>query len=205
MKIEPGIRFGALVVIEKDTPSRSGKSRWICKCDCGEFSSVQDCNLKTGNSKGCGCAKGKTHGLSKTQAYSSWRAMIVRCYNPKFVKFNKYGGAGIIVCEFLRATPRNLIDLIGERPEGKSIDRINGNLSYTCGSCAECLRFGFQLNVRWSDDFQQNQNRNSARLITFNGSTHCIAEWSRILGVSENTLRSRVKRGDDLIPKTITQ
>jgi hypothetical protein len=51
-----GRRFGKLVVVEKTSPdSMTGKSRWLCKCDCGkEHIAMQD-NLKEENTKSCGC------------------------------------------------------------------------------------------------------------------------------------------------------
>ncbi len=51
-------KFGKLTVI-KDTEKRDKKGLviWLCKCDCGNFCEVRSDNLKTGNSKSCGCLK----------------------------------------------------------------------------------------------------------------------------------------------------
>lgn len=48
-----GQRFGKLVVIEHD--DTNNVNAWLCKCDCGNFKSVRATNLKTGNTKSCGC------------------------------------------------------------------------------------------------------------------------------------------------------
>lgn len=31
--------------------------------------------------------------------YSTWQSMLARCYNPKHDSYDKYGGAGVTVCE----------------------------------------------------------------------------------------------------------
>lgn len=51
-----GQRFGKLVVIEP-APSKSGKTYWKCKCDCGNYKTVQGNHLKNGKVISCGCYK----------------------------------------------------------------------------------------------------------------------------------------------------
>lgn len=43
-------RFGRLIAIEYN-----GNSKWKCKCDCGNEVLVETNNLRTGNTKSCGC------------------------------------------------------------------------------------------------------------------------------------------------------
>lgn len=53
-----GKRFGKLTVIGKDENSRPKKVRWICQCDCGsDPKSIQASNLKSGQTKSCGCIR----------------------------------------------------------------------------------------------------------------------------------------------------
>ena len=53
-----GQRFNDLTVLRRDTSSK--KTKWVCRCElCGREVSVFAYNLKNGNSKNCGCAKGK--------------------------------------------------------------------------------------------------------------------------------------------------
>lgn len=47
--------FGKLTVIKQVKNSKSGKIRWLCRCACGNFSTVFSSNLKNGNTKSCGC------------------------------------------------------------------------------------------------------------------------------------------------------
>ena len=49
-----GKRFGTLTVIAKDnTPSC--RTRWICKCDCGNIKSIEGIHLTQGKITSCGC------------------------------------------------------------------------------------------------------------------------------------------------------
>lgn len=43
-------RFGRLIALEYN-----GNSKWKCKCDCGNELLVETGNLRTGNTKSCGC------------------------------------------------------------------------------------------------------------------------------------------------------
>jgi 5-methylcytosine-specific restriction endonuclease McrA len=52
-----GQRFSRLIAIEVN-PERSketGRTHWVCQCDCGNISVVRGDFLRTGNTKSCGC------------------------------------------------------------------------------------------------------------------------------------------------------
>ena len=46
--------FGKLTALSK-APSRSGKTYWLCQCECGELKEIQTSHLITGAIKSCGC------------------------------------------------------------------------------------------------------------------------------------------------------
>jgi len=53
-----GKKFGRLLVVSeipKEDRKRPGEREFICKCDCGNERRVKISNLKSGNSKSCGC------------------------------------------------------------------------------------------------------------------------------------------------------
>lgn len=191
-----GERFGALTVVGF-CESKNG-TYWNCVCDCGSRTVVRGSRLTGGITKSCGCVtKLKTHGLRGDSVYGSWRGMLRRCYEKNYHAYSRYGGDGIFVCEFLRASPANLITLLGERPSGNhSIDRIDTNGSYTCGICAECLLKGWPSNVRWATPLIQNRNRNCVTPITYHGQTQYLSDWSKITGIPYRTLITRRGRGD---------
>jgi len=108
--------------------------------------------------------------------------MIQRCTNPKYTRFSDYGGAGITVAkEWLKSFEAFFADM-GERPVGKSLDRIDGKLGYFKGNC------------RWATPREQSQNMSRNHLLTFRGETKCVVEWSRTVGLSPNTITGRLQR-----------
>ena len=60
-----------------------------------------------------------------------------RCLNPKNISYKDYGGRGITVCKRWQGPQgfQNFLADMGERPRGKSIDRINANGNYEPGNC----------------------------------------------------------------------
>jgi 5-methylcytosine-specific restriction endonuclease McrA len=198
-----GRKYGKLVALKE---SEAGYPFWIFQCDCGKTKALRKGDVTFGRTTSCGCHRdsvvvkrnkdtAKWGGLSQTGAGVSWQAMMTRCYNRNNHTYAVYGAVGINVCEFIRATPGNLVLLIGERPKGKTLDRINNLDSYHCGQCAECLSKGWPLNVKWSTPTQQGRNQKTNRLLTINGETHCVTEWAEIAGISESGLRDRIRRG----------
>ena len=52
-----GQKFGLLTALISDGKDSTGKTTWLCQCDCGNKKSITMLNLKSGNSKSCGCKK----------------------------------------------------------------------------------------------------------------------------------------------------
>ena len=63
-----GKRFGMLTVLYRTDdyiqPSGQHKRMWHCKCDCGTECNVRAADLKTGNTKSCGCFQQFSRGKS---------------------------------------------------------------------------------------------------------------------------------------------
>lgn len=184
-----GKRFGKLVVLRRESNGR--RKHWLCRCDCGTEKLVQSGGLIDGSTSSCGCARGdliskanKRHGRAGKgdPTYQSWLAMQKRCDNPNDHQAARYKNRGITVCDEWRDFTVFLSDM-GERPEGKTLDRINNDKGY----CKE--------NCRWATPREQSLNRGNNRLITALGKTRAISEWSRECGVSIPVISSRLARG----------
>jgi len=160
--------YGRLTVIGHVGKSKYGISMWNCRCECGNEYVGNSNSMRTGKTLSCGClqsqraaeanAKRATHGLARRKkgerpkfspTYQSWKCMVERCVNPNAPNAHLYGGRGITVCDRWQGRDgfTNFLADLGERPEGKTIDRINTDGNYEPG------------NVKWSTPKEQAANR----------------------------------------------
>ena len=127
---------------------------WECTCDCGGIINIRVDALKSGNTSSCGCVvnPGNTqHGYYGSPTHRSWTSMKNRCTNANYHEFHYYGGRGITVCDRWLESFENFLEDMGERPEGRTLDRIDGDLGY------------FKENCRWATLQEQSQNRKSRK------------------------------------------
>lgn len=64
-----GQKFNSFTVIELDE-IKNGRSKWKCKCECGEIRSIYGTNLTRGLSKSCGCKKSQYLKIANTDDIS---------------------------------------------------------------------------------------------------------------------------------------
>lgn len=64
-----GVRFGRWLVVGRGINDRTGRTRWVCRCDCGMEKVVQANHLRNGVSKSCGCF----HNEEASRRASSWK------------------------------------------------------------------------------------------------------------------------------------
>jgi hypothetical protein len=178
-----GERFGMLVAVKL---VRVGlERRWKCVCDCGGGTIATVGNLRSGNSKSCGCRKRAvlgestvTHGRHGTRAYSSWQAMRTRCNNSNFHAYPRYGGRGITICARWNSFENFFADM-GERPKGMSLERVDNSGNYEPNNCV------------WATPYTQAHNMRVNHWITYKGETMILQDWARRFGVDASTLRKQ--------------
>ena len=186
-----GQKFSHLKVLRRDPTNKRGY--WYCECDCKRIVIVYGGHLRCGSTKSCGiCLK---HNMSYTKEYGTWKHLIQRCTNSKAARYRDYGGRGIKVCAGIRNSFEVFYSLVGDRPGNHSIDRIDNEKNYSCGSCNDCNKNEWILNIRWATiEIQSNNNRSNVR-ITYKGKTQTRKQWSNELGFKADVLRNRLRRG----------
>jgi hypothetical protein len=182
-KLEAGLTIERWTLLWRDS---SKPYHWTCKCGCtkGTIKSIRDSSLKSGKSQSCGCLKlelledRKTHGMSGTPTYISWQGMWRRVrHHPDYLR------KGIKVCPRWESFNLFLEDM-DERPEGKSIERLNNDGDYEPGNCI------------WDTPTAQNRNKKGCMFITSERlkTTKALAEWAEILCQRTNTTIWKPKR-----------
>ncbi len=138
----------------EDVLEKSGGSRMaLFQCSCGNTKKIRITHVKTLHVVSCGCSHSQ-HGLSESREYSSYRAMKRRCYDRYHRDYYLYGGRGIKVCDRWMCEENGLLSFIedmGERPENKTLDRIDVDGDYTSENC------------RWADASTQAYNQRTSQ------------------------------------------
>lgn len=118
-----GLTFGRLTVLDQadnETQKRYTVAKWKCVCECGSEVVVRGTSLRNGHTMSCGCLarergaenghNNKTHGLSHTPEYHSYRASQrkkkIRGQTPPWADIDK------------------IREIYINRPEGYHVDHI---------------------------------------------------------------------------------
>lgn len=146
-------RIGRLVARERLGKTAGGYFLWRCLCDCGNEAIVRSSSLSASTTRSCGCLaneessiRATTHGMSRTRTWNSWESMLRRCTDPSYAAYERYGKAGITVCERWTKFENFYADM-GERPENTTLDRRENSGNYELGNC------------RWATAQEQSSNR----------------------------------------------
>lgn len=122
------------------------------------------------------------HLQTGSKTYEVWTSMRKRCLRTTHRAYHNYGGRGIAICKRWDDF-RNFLRDMGERPKGRSLDRIDNDGDYTPENC------------RWATrEEQQNNTRRNVKL-TLHGVTRTLTAWAKALNMQKGTLHARIKRG----------
>lgn len=187
--VSAGQQYGRWFVLESHPNPKSKGAR--CLCSCGTEKLVERRRLRSGESQSCGCLRReliskreKTHGLGSSAIYKIWNRAVSRCHNPSDPKYPRYGARGIFVCERWRTSVENFVSDVGHPPfPGATLDRIDNDGPYE------------PSNVRWTTAAEQSLNKACTRRIEVDGRSVPLLKACQEAGISEKTVRSRLKLG----------
>ena len=141
-------------------PTKNSKRKvrfGLYKCGfCGEGFKANTYDIKSKNTKSCGCyskqltKEGNTkHNLSNTKLYKVWASIKNRTLNLKHKNYNDYGGRGITMCEEWKNDFVSFHDwaMSNGYSDELSIDRIDNDGSY------------YPENCRWTTRVIQGRNQ----------------------------------------------
>lgn len=116
-----------------------------------------------------------------SKTWTTWRDMLNRCYAKSQNSYRYYGGRGISVCERWHVF-ENFLEDMGQKPAGKTIDRINVDGNYEPGNC------------RWAT-YQEQMNNRRINYIEINGEMFNKRDVAKNIGITVAALRFRKLRG----------
>jgi len=169
------------MTIIKELPTIKNKRYARFLCNCGNTIDTRIDSVKHNRTISCGCAvKGKRGPQKNKKQYKTgdtnkygvrlvgiFSKMKDRCYNPKHLKYDYYGGRGITICKEWLENTNLFFDwaLINGYTDTLTIDRKDNDGNYTPNNCA------------WKTRSYQSQN---TRLLSIRNKTG-------YRGVSKNT------------------
>lgn len=193
-----GDKYGRLTVAAFVRIDKTCGALWHCLCDCGNTMLSATRDLRSGNTKSCGCwkkdtlSKIRTHGAAsngkQTGAYRSYQSMLQRCNYPGAIEYHLYGGRGITVCERWTGPGgfENFLSDLGERPDWYSIERADVNAGYSPENCS------------WIPRHEQAKNTRNTVWFLAGGQRMCQADAARFAGMTSQQLSSLRKTGRPL-------
>lgn len=171
-----------------------GNNMWKCQCVCGNITNVNRQNLKSKQTRSCGCLRseifksiksthGHTRNNTKTREFEIWMGMKKRCYNTNSQDYYLYGGRGIKICKRWQSFIYFYADM-GDAPSRlHSIGRINNNGNYQPSNC------------EWVTAKQQARNTRRNRIVNYLGQRMCLIEFAELVGLPYSTTKWRLNAG----------
>lgn len=188
--MEKGEKYGRLTAVRFVEKRQNYRPFWEFSCECGNKHIANAYNVKSGQSKSCGCyanevrigssvfVNGSGHpsfidgdcDMKKSKFYRVYRGIIQRCNNKNNSQYKNYGGRGIKVewdsyIDFKRDMKESFDTHVAQYGgRNTSIDRIDVDGNY----CKE--------NCRWATYKEQSRNTRRNVYTTVFGETMIVKD-----------------------------
>ena len=123
--------------------------------------------------------------INKKRIYAAWNSMKMRCRGYQERYYRNYTLRGITVCKEWESDFDAFYTwaINNGYNSNLSLDRIDNEKGYSPQNC------------RWATPKEQMNNVRYNRILTLNGVSHTLSEWSEITGMNCFTIQSRKRRG----------
>ncbi|MDB4639047.1 hypothetical protein OAE83_00955 [bacterium] len=193
MKYKIGMRIGKRTITGREYVESKDKTCWVLECDCGK--AITPTKMKDVGIKCVQCLdEEKARG---NPLYGTWNSIKSRIFNPEHPSYKYYGGGGKeMYAPWISSFTSFAIwinDNLGNKPRGKSLDRINNELGYLPHQDDGSPQ------LRWATDKQQRENQRKKRrggmgmwkCGPHEGSLHAICNQ---LGIDYGNIYGRIYR-----------
>ena len=163
-----------------------------CLCVCGKKKKCTLYSLKIGDTKSCGCKKGKFSHIIidkvSRRFYTVFNAMRSRVTNKNHKSYKIYGKRGIKLLwnnfeSFHNDMYKSYLKHLSlHKNERTTIERIDVNKHY----CKE--------NCRWATDTEQGANRTNNRYLTINKQTKVFQTWCNEMNINRHKVTDRIDK-----------
>ena len=181
------------LVANSEQSKKTKNRRWLCDCSCGNSHIASSNNLKSGNTKSCGCINHLPHnkkfGEFRSKVYDAWKNAKVRCYDDDYSSTEKYKGRGIYMSEEFLNDFDVFYTYIGDPPsEEHTLERLDVNGNYERGNLAWVL---MQFQARNKTKLKNNTSGvTGVSWKNDKGKLHAVASWRQF---DESSQRIRIK------------
>lgn len=136
-----GRKFARLLVIAEAEPvGVRQRAAWLCRCDCGNQKVVKSEELKSGDTKSCGCWNQEKRAERASTMYgacvkfhpseTSARRIWLKRYSDGELSFDDFFRISQMTCHYCGATPNSMTNAAMEDKKSSQFARDNGNFVY---------------------------------------------------------------------------
>jgi hypothetical protein len=160
----------------------------FCRCECGKEKYYRLKLIRSGATKSCGCYntdRVTSHKMSKTRLYVTWVGMKSRCYNSNTIRYSRYGGRGITICEAWINSFESFKEwaLNNGYTNKLTIERKNNDGNYNPENCI------------WVTMKQQGQNRNNSVKYLCFGQMLTVSAIAEKININRPSVNKKLSAG----------